>query len=286
MSGTGTPARREGAFGVERIGPGAGGKAVRLADLVRGLMAKEQTARADAVERFLLPLLKGGALPLYSLRPGGFAQPVSETEWFATDTARRDLDCLCWWDYCCGDDEPRYPSGSKLGKGVVGAAAWLEAVWADPLNADGAMDDERTPATYLAVSEADARACWGWVPAGEEAQEATPSGQAAPGTDAPEQWTGERLKKRRDELKASGVAKYMKRLSLESGLGDRKIRHLITAEEKAAKHAETASDAGPWQGLLKKDDNVTPITGSWGCAGRAADSGRNPAARRKGAAGR
>lgn len=277
MSGTGTPARREGTFGVERIGPGAGGKAVRLADLVRRLMAKEQTARADAVERFLLPVLKGGALPLYSLRPGGFAQPVSETEWFATDTARRDLDCLCWWDYCRGDDEPRYPSGSKLGKGVVGAAAWLEAVWADPLNADAAMDDERTPATYLAVSEADARACWGWMPAGEEAQEATPSGQTTSESEAAEQWTGERLKKRRDELKASGP-KHMKRLSLESGLGDRKIRHLITAHEKAE------SDAALWQGLKKKGDNVTSIGGSRESAGTVASGKRCPAPRKKNAA--
>ena len=104
MSGTATPSRREGAFGVERIAAGADGKAVRLADVVRlrvyvpdradvvrWLMEEWQTGRADAVANHLLPKLKGEAPQLYLLQQGGFARGADEIEWFASGRAGRRL---------------------------------------------------------------------------------------------------------------------------------------------------------------------------------------------------
>lgn len=271
MSGPTRPAEGEGVFGVERIAAGTGGKAVRLAEVVRLLMAREQTVRADAVERCLLPVLDRKVPRLYWLQGGGFAQPLANTEWFATRTgAPRHVGRRV---YSAGLDRPSQPRASSmaksLGQGAAGAAEWLRRVWADPQNEDSILDDKQAWAVYLAVSEADARACWGWVPAGEVTQEAAPSGQAMSDPEAAEQWTGERLKKRRDELKTSGP-RHMKRLSEESGLGDRKIRHLITAHE-------AESNAPMWQGLQKKGDNVTPIGGSRESAGAGAGGKRGPA---------
>lgn len=165
MIGTATPARREGAFGVERIAAGTYGKAVRLADVVRWLMKKWQTVRVDAVANHLVPKLKGEAPQLYLLQQGGFARAADEIEWFATRSggapARRVFSAGLELD-----GRPRAPSRSQtaesLGKGIAGAVQWIQLAWSDSRYADTTLDDEEAIAAYLAVSEADARAYWGW----------------------------------------------------------------------------------------------------------------------------
>ena len=39
---------------------------------------------------------------------------------------------------------------------------WIQLAWADSRYADATLNDGDAVAAYLAVSEADARACWGW----------------------------------------------------------------------------------------------------------------------------
>lgn len=181
MSGPARPAEGELAFGVERIAAGADGKAVRLADVVRWLMARKQTVRADAVERFLLPELEHKAPRLYWLRAGGFAQPLANTEWFATRSGAPEH--IGRRVYSAGIDSngqqrpvpDHRPISKSLGTGAAGAVAWLRRFWAHPQNGDSILNDKEAWAPYLALSEADARACWGWMPAGDVVPAPTPA---------------------------------------------------------------------------------------------------------------
>lgn len=277
MSGLERPAEDVGTFGVERIASGAEGKAVRLAVLVRWWMVKEQTVRADAIERFFLPALERMAPQLYFLQPGGFARPFGDIEWFATSTgAAGPAPGLRWR---LGE---RRPMAQSLGSGLAGLIAWIRGVWANPRNADAMLDDEAARAAYLAVSVADARRCWGWGATVEAAQAGTaqtPDGQAASSANPLDP---ERLRQRRAELEGQGYKKPMKQLVQECGLPDteasaRKIRRLITAAEEAAR-------PDVWRGL-EKGATVSPFSGSRLSAGSAAGRKRGSAPMRKGGTG-
>ena len=154
------------AFGVLRIKAGPGGGAVRLATLVRDLMERHQMARTDAVLSHLLPpLSKPNAPALYLLQPGGNAQPLGEREWFATGSGNQEQGRRVRSGGIAGGGFTRAPVGQSLGRGLVGAVAWLKGVWGNPVNADtGCMDDldPAVVASRLAVSELDAAEVWGW----------------------------------------------------------------------------------------------------------------------------
>lgn len=249
MSRTATPAVGDATFGAERIAPGADGEVVRLADVVRWLMNKEQTVRVDAVEQWLLPMLEAKSPELYLLQQGGFGRSIEGMEWFATGSG--DPGQQGWRSH---EGRLHRRMATSCGEGLRGAVAWLRGVWACEKNADDVLDRAVTRGARLAIRKADARVFWGWLPAGEAA-DAAASSQTLAGADG-EVWSGERLKKRRDELIGMGVKKHMKQLTLESGLPDRKIRHLIASAEEAEISAPI------WQGLKKKGDKVTPIAGS------------------------
>ena len=164
-------------FGVLRIKAGPGGGAVRLARLVRDLMERHQMARADAVLTHLLqPLRKPNAPALYLLQPGGNAQPLGEREWFTTGSGNQELGRGLRSGGIAGGGFTRALVGRSLGRGLVGAVAWLRVVWGGAAHTDAAsLDSLQAVAAYLAVSEADAVAVWGWGSAAAHADVAAPA---------------------------------------------------------------------------------------------------------------
>lgn len=216
------------AFGVLRIKAGPGGGAVRLATLVRDLMERHQMARTDAVLSHLLPPLSEPNAPaLYLLQPGGNALPLGEREWFATGSGNQEMGRGVRSGGIAGGGVTRVPAGRSLGRGLVGAVAWLRGVWGGAAHTDAAsLDSLQAVAAYLAVSEADAVAVWGWGSAAAHADVAMPVADA---------WDGARLLARRDALRAAGDRAYMQTLAGESGIKDRDIRRMIEAAIKAMK---------------------------------------------------
>ena len=174
------------AYGVLRIKAGPGGGAVRLATLVRDLMERHQMARTDAVLSHLLPPLSEPEAPalylsepeapaLYLLQPGGNALPLGDREWFATVSGNQEMGRGVRSGGIAGGGVTRVPAGRSLGRGVVGAVAWLRGVWGGAAYTDAAsLDSLQAVAAYLAVSEADAVAVWGWGSAAAHADDAAP----------------------------------------------------------------------------------------------------------------
>ena len=164
------------AYGVLRIKAGPGGGAVRLATLVRDLMERHQMARAEAVRAHLLPpLIVPNAPALYLLQPGGNALPLGDREWFDTGSGNQELGRGVRSGGIAGGGVTRVPAGQSLGRGLVGAVAWLGRVWGDAAYTDAVcLDSLQAVAAYLAVSEADAVAVWGWGSAAVHADDAAP----------------------------------------------------------------------------------------------------------------
>ena len=135
-------------------------------------------ARADAVLTHLLqPLRKPNAPALYLLQPGGNAQPLGEREWFATGSGNQEQVRGVRSGGIAGGGFTRVLAGQSLGRGLVGAVAWLKGVWGNPVNADAVcMDalDLAAHASRLAVSESDAAEVWGWGSAAAHADDAAP----------------------------------------------------------------------------------------------------------------
>ena len=221
------------AYGVLRIKAGPGGGAVRLATLVRDLMERHQMARTDAVLSHLLQPLSGPNAPaLYLLQPGGNALPLGDREWFDRVSGNQELGRGVRSGGIAGGGFTRALVGQSLGRGLVGAVAWLRVVWGGVAYTDAAsLDSLQAVAAYLAVSEADAVAVWGWGSAAAYADVAMPVADA---------WDGARLLARRDALRAAGVRAYMQTLAGESGIKDRDIRRMIEAYTQATK-PQTAS---------------------------------------------
>ena len=221
------------AYGVLRIKAGPGGGAVRLATLVRDLMERHQMARTDAVQSHLLPpLSKPNAPALYLLQPGGNALSLGDREWFDRVSGNQEQGRGLRSGGIAGGGYTRVLVGQSLGRGLVGAVAWLRGVWGGAAHTDAAsLDSLQAVAAYLAVSELDAAEVWGWGSAAAHADDAGPVADA---------WDGARLLARRDALRASGVRAYMQTLAGESGIKDRDIRRMIEAAIKATK-PQTAS---------------------------------------------
>lgn len=169
------------AFGVLRIKAGPGGGAVRLATLVRDLMERHQMARAEAVRAHLLPPLSEPNAPaLYLLQPGGNAQPLGEREWFGTpdgNPGKKPQAGRVVRSRGIGYAPTNIPMADSVGRGLVGALAWLNRVWANPAYADAVCMDAlylSAVASRLAVSELDAAEVWGWGSAAAHADDAAP----------------------------------------------------------------------------------------------------------------
>ena len=152
------------AYGVLRIKAGPGGGAVRLATLVRDLMERHQMARAEAVRAHLLPPLSVPEAPaLYLLQPGGNAKPLGDREWFATGSGNQEQGRRFRSGGIAGGGFTRAPVAQSLGRGLVGAVAWLGRVWGGAAYTDAvSLDSLQAVAAYLAVSELDAAEVWGW----------------------------------------------------------------------------------------------------------------------------
>ena len=164
------------AFGVLRIKAGPGGGAVRLATLVRDLMERHQMARAEAVLSHLLPPLHEPNAPaLYLLQPGGNALPLGDREWFDTVSGNQEQGRGVRSGGIAGGGFTRALVGQSLGRGLVGAAAWLGRVWGDAAYTDAvSLDNLQAVSAYLAVSELDAAEVWGWGSAAAHADDAAP----------------------------------------------------------------------------------------------------------------
>ena len=164
------------AFGVLRIKAGPGGGAVRLATLVRDLMERHQMARAEAVLSHLLPPLHEPNAPaLYLLQPGGNALPLGDREWFDTVSGNQEQGRGVRSGGIAGGGFTRALVGRSLGRGLVGAVAWLGRVWGGAAYTDAvSLDNLQAVSAYLAVSELDAAEVWGWGSAAAHADDAAP----------------------------------------------------------------------------------------------------------------
>lgn len=163
-----------------RISSGPMGRALYLSDLVRWLMRKHEATRVRVVTEHLCPVLAAHAPALYEVRSGGDAALLPDREWFQSASGnpeqanagrRRVIDR--------GMGRPLEPvsMAASLGHGVSGAVRWLQGFWGNPANTDAITLDNwhETPFARLAVSEADARRCWGWVPDSVAAASAEPA---------------------------------------------------------------------------------------------------------------
>ena len=164
------------AYGVLRIKAGPGGGAVRLATLVRDLMERHQMARAEAVWAHLLPPLHEPNAPaLYLLQPGGNALPLGDREWFDTVSGNQEQGRGVRSGGIAGGGFTRALVGRSLGRGLVGAVAWLGRVWGGAAYTDAvSLDNLQAVSAYLAVSELDAAEVWGWGSAAAHADDAAP----------------------------------------------------------------------------------------------------------------
>lgn len=164
------------AYGVLRIKAGPGGGAVRLATLVRDLMERHQMARAEAVRAHLLPPLSEPNAPaLYLLQPGGNALPLGDREWFDRVSGNQEQGRGLRSGGIAGGGFTRALVGRSLGRGLVGAVAWLGLVWGGAAYTDAvSLDNLQAVAAYLAVSELDAAEVWGWGSAAAHADDAGP----------------------------------------------------------------------------------------------------------------
>lgn len=234
-----------------KITAGQFGHGVYLSDMVRWLMEKHDALRVHVVNEYLCPALltKGPGLYRLSSDEGGVTA-LADFEWFDTPGGGP---AQGWRYLSAGIDAPPPPppaKASSFGRGVEGAAKWLQAYWGTPnkVSADTWDNVRHSFAACLVVSEADARRCWGW--ASDATSGAGPVPDASIEVAAP--WSPERLKARLDELKGQRVHAYMQQLSKESGIADRKIRHMLNAL------GTPQQKAGHFDGLTKKKRGGRP----------------------------
>lgn len=150
-----------------RIAAGPLGRALYLSDLVRWLMRKHEATRAQVVNEHLCPVLLEHGPALYGVWDSGDTTALSDMEWFRSGSGNCEVQQT---------ERPRmlsrgigYPVNSRpktpsLGRGLEGAVAWLRGFWGNVNSSDAVtLDDwKRAVAARMAVSEADARRCWGW----------------------------------------------------------------------------------------------------------------------------
>lgn len=165
-----------------RIAAGPLGRGVYLSDVVLWLMERHEATRVQAATGWLLPVLEGGEHPkLYEVRPSGDATEIeieSEREWFAHDSGeRRPLQQRLSGSLLDGlRRENQWPA--SFGFGLAGAVAWIRGVWARSDLPDDVLHRVGLVGANFALSEADARRCWGWGESGAEATE--PAASASP----------------------------------------------------------------------------------------------------------
>lgn len=150
-----------------RIAPGPLGRGVYLSDLVRWLMRKHEATRTQVVKDHLCPVLVEHSPALYGVWDSGDTKALSDMEWFQSGSGYREVQqtgrphVLSRGIGYPVNPRPMTPS---LGLGLEGAVAWLRAYWGNAINSDAVTLDnwKHAVAARLAVSEADARRCWGW----------------------------------------------------------------------------------------------------------------------------
>lgn len=228
-----------------RIAAGPLGRALYLSDLVRWLMRKHEATRAQVVKDHLCPVLVEHSPALYGVWDSGDTKALSDMEWFQSGSGNREVQQTGRPHVLSrgvGHPYTPRPMTPSLGRGLEGAAAWLRAYWGSAINSDAITLDnwQHTAAAHLAVSEADARRCWGWGADVEQGAAMEVEAVAPAGA-----WSAERLLARQKELKASGVRAYGKALASESGMKERDIRRLISSLDVS----EDQGKATPFSGL-------------------------------------
>lgn len=164
-----------------RFAPGPLGRGVYLSDLVRWLMEKHEDVRTRTVKEKLCPVLLAERPQLYLVQKSGEATPLPDGQvWSSTESGNLEvLRIVRHREVYRVDGRQVTQRGSeyktteytpKIGQGLDGAVQWLLTYWGNSGTADAIMDND-TRASWLAVSEADARRCWGWRGA-DEAQPA------------------------------------------------------------------------------------------------------------------
>ena len=198
------------------------GKLVRLADVVLWLIEAKELPRKAAVAALCDALESASPAPaLFGCRQGNYA--------------------ATWAGYQPGArHRPRIrivgnvlaPHAEARLTGLAGAVAMMRRYWTwerwDAVSSDAeAFGHKALPGRDLAVYVTDAAKLWGWGAV-----------TASLPVDA-EEWTGERLHQRSEELKRQGVKDHAQRVAKEAGIvaGDpaREMRRRIKAFKDANK---------------------------------------------------
>lgn len=153
-----------------RFAPGPLGRGVYLSDLVRWLMEKHEATRVQVVKEHLCPVMLEKQPLFGDVKRSGDAAPISEgAEWSMTGSGYVEnvppASGRRFRPVRVSTNRTRVEeitvNTDSIGKGVDAAVKWLLNYWGYDRNADTCMDND-SRASLLAISEADARRCWGW----------------------------------------------------------------------------------------------------------------------------
>lgn len=206
-----------GAHGFMRLDTSPSGRLALLADVTAWLMESRELPSRDAVAIVCDALGSADAAScLYLVSENSNATPVTAS----TDFGYHPIRTSFWDSFHDGRD------AGNARMGVGGAIAVMRENWgesATPGRVDSAWATSVAP---LSIRLDKAFELWGYgqLPAGASMPAAT------------DEWPGQRLAQRRDELKGRGVRAFMAQVAEESGMHVRAVSRAIAIYEKSAAH--------------------------------------------------
>lgn len=240
-------------FGTMRWCEGPTGMVVRLVDVLRWLQQTDprKLARPGAVEALCDRLTPAAMQWLYQVEPGRYARSLPE-DWAFGYASPTDIEgpepgaggprYRVRRSIAAGRSLERLPPSATTGRRHVetcepGFPALLKALQDWPLRVMPAgkggdvLDYQgkgESPLVRVAIRLDKAAQLWGYgraVDAEAQAPVQRPTG---------EEWTGERLKLKRDQLKRDGVRDYTQQLVKLSGFSERDVRRLIADVQRSS----------------------------------------------------
>lgn len=207
--------------GLHRANDTPEGRLVRLADLVRWLMATYQLPRVEALEHVLDRFNFDRCDWLYRVSAGGYAQPKNGASGFLRFVSIEGLTT---------EQIAAMPAEQLV---VFHARDCLRRVWGDASQPDTVLDStEPYRCDGYAITLALAGEWFGYRVVGES--EAPSTVIERENTADTDEWSGERLAAEMKALKLAGVKAYTQALVQKSGIKEREIRRRIAGAPEAS----------------------------------------------------